>query len=296
MEIKVPPEFKGKRLDLALSIFLGLSRAKAQGIFKKGKVLINGKGAKPSLILKGGEEISFSFPAGENGELKPADIPLDVIFEDQYLAVINKPPGLVVHPGAGRLSNTLVNALLFRFQLHLPGSDNRPGIVHRLDKDTSGLIIVAKDEIALSNLSLQFKERKIKKVYLALVHGVVGPEEGRIEVPLGRSPKDRKMVAPWISGREAITEFIVKKRFSEYTFLELRPHTGRTHQIRVHLSFIGHPVVGDPVYGKPNPWGIKGQLLHAFSLEFFHPISGKRLYFEAPLPDNFLRILECLKN
>lgn len=294
MEIKVPLEFKGKRLDVALSSLLGFSRSKSQALFREGKVLVNGKEAKPSLILKGEEKVHFSIPERDLSGLKPEDIPLEIIFQDGFFAVINKPQGLVVHPGAGRTTNTLVNALLSKFPFPLPGSTDRPGIVHRLDKDTSGLIIVAKNEVAMNNLSLQFQERKVQKVYLALVHGVVGPEEGRIEIPLGRHKEDPKKFAPRILGKEAVTEFKVLKRFFDYSLLELKPQTGRTHQIRVHLSFIGHPVVGDPVYGKPNPWGIKGQLLHAYSLDFLHPITGEKLHFEAPLPDNFQKVLNDL--
>lgn len=296
MEIEIPAEFRGKRLDVALASLTGYSREKSQKLIKAGLVLVNGRMARPSLSLKGGEVLFVSALPKERTSLKPENISLEVIYDDDFIAVINKPAGLVVHPGAGRNSQTLVNALLGRFPLSFEESEARPGIVHRLDKDTTGLIVVAKDERSLMELSRQFKERSVRKVYLALVHGVIAEKEGIIEVPIGRDARDRKKFAPSIKGKEAVTEFAVLKRYPEYTFLELKPRTGRTHQIRVHLAFIGHPVVGDPVYGLSNPWGRVGQLLHAFSLEFSHPVSGKRLYFEAPLPNYFQEILEKLEN
>jgi len=294
MEIVIPKEFQGKRLDVALAQLLGTSREKSQKLIKEGVVLLNGRAAKPSFLLKGGELLRIpSFPK-ESVSLEPENIPLEVIYEDEFLAVINKPAGLVVHPGAGRKSHTLVNALLARFSISFPPGEIRPGIVHRLDKDTSGLILIAKDERTLLELSRQFKERSVNKIYLALSHGVIHEREGRIEVPIGRDTRDRKKLVPKAQGKFAVTEFEVLKRYADYTFLKLKPYTGRTHQIRVHLSFIGHPIVGDPLYAQANPWGRKGQLLHAFALEFSHPDSGKRLYFEAPLPLYFQQILDEL--
>lgn len=293
-EIIVPKDFQGIRLDVALAHLLGTSREKSRKLIQEGLVLLDRKTVKPSFTIKGGEHLFVSLLPQEKVHLKAENIPLEVIYEDEFLAVINKPAGLAVHPGAGRISHTLVNALLAKFHVSFREGETRPGIVHRLDKDTSGLIVIAKDERTLAELSRQFKERSVNKIYLALSHGVIYEGEGRIEVPIGRGTQDRKRFVPSIKGKYAVTEFEVIKRYKDYTFLKLKPQTGRTHQIRVHLSFIGHPIVGDPVYGPPNPWGRVGQLLHAFSLEFIHPHSGERMYLETPLPLHFQLILDEL--
>ena len=294
MEIEVPEQYCGQRVDIALSTLLGHSRQHVQKLIREGLILVEGKTVKPSYLLKGRERVTAVLPPEEKSLLEPEDIPVEILYEDDFIAVVNKPSGLAVHPGAGRKASTLVNALLAHFSLPQKGGDVRPGIVHRLDKDTSGLIVVAKNEHSLMELSRQFRERTVEKTYLALVHGTIAEEEGLIEVPIGRDPKNRVKFAPSLKGKRALTEFLVLKRYRDYTLLKLKPVTGRTHQIRVHLSFIGHPVVGDPVYGWPNPWRKVGQLLHAYSLVFIHPVTGKTLRFEAPLPQDFQAILEGL--
>ena len=231
--------------------------------------------------------------------LKAQEIPLDIIYEDKDIIVVNKPKGMVVHPGNGNPDGTLVNAIMAicKDSLSGIGGEIRPGIVHRLDKDTSGIIIVAKNDKAHINLSEQIKDHKVKKTYIALVKGIVKENTATINMPIGRSEKDRIKMAVTKKGKEAITHFKVLKRYDKYTLLQVNIETGRTHQIRVHLSQIGYPIVGDEVYSKgKNEWNIKGQCLHAKSLEFVHPTTGEKMYLEAPLPEYFEKILEELKN
>jgi 23S rRNA pseudouridine1911/1915/1917 synthase len=249
---------------------------------------------KSSLRLRGGEVLELGeMPADEIG-LIAQSMPLQILYEDDDLLVLDKPRGLTVHPGAGRPSGTLVNALLAHTALSAGSDPGRPGIVHRLDKDTSGLLVVAKNDQAHAALAGQFTQRQVEKDYLALVHGIVAEEEGRIEVPLARSSAGIK-IAPAISGRRAVTEFRVLARYPlGFSLLKLHPETGRTHQLRVHLAFIGHPIVGDPLYGPSNPWGLEGQLLHAQRLAFRHPTRGQEMVFETPLPSDFERILALL--
>ena len=231
-------------------------------------------------------------------DLKAQEIPIEVVYEDSDIIVVNKPKGLVVHPANGNWDGTLVNAIMAicKDSLSGIGGEVRPGIVHRLDKDTSGLLIIAKNDKAHINMSNEIKNRKVKKVYIALVRGIVAENEATINMPIGRSNKDRKKMAVVKNGKEAITHFKVIKRFDKYTLLEVKIDTGRTHQIRVHLSEIGHPVVGDEIYSNgKNEFGVHGQLLHAKSLDFKHPITAKDMHLEAELPEEFKNVLKKLE-
>lgn len=303
LEFTVGPDSGSERLDILLARASGLSRAKVQRLIEQGHVLVDGQVKKARFKPSPGQKVRLSIPPPEPRALAPEPIPLKILYEDDDLLVINKPPGLVVHPGAGHETGTLVNALLH----HSPevariGGKDRPGIVHRLDKDTSGVMVVAKTETAQRSLQQQFKERRVKKTYLAFVRRVVKEDQGRIELPINRLKEDRKrMGVGRRGGREAATTYRVLGRFPEFTLLELHPETGRTHQIRVHLSAIGHPVVGDKVYGgKEERQKVNGkkrtakrevkaerQLLHAWKLGFFHPRTREWMEFEAPLPEDF---------
>ncbi len=287
---------KGKRADTVLSRLLAISRERVQRWIKEGRILISGKILKPSRFLEGGEEVLLIIEPPEPVELQPEPMPLQIIHEDEDIIVINKPRGIVVHPGAGHSKGTLANALLAVSPLSSVGDRLRPGIVHRLDKDTSGLLLVAKNDVAHLDLSSQFKNRTIEKKYLALVHGRVAEDEGLIDVPLSRNRRERTKIQPQASGKVAQTEFLVLERFSSYSLLQLRPYTGRTHQLRVHLAFIGHPIVGDPLYAGSNPWGQKGQLLHAHYLSFLHPKEKSRLELTLPPPEDLQKILDDLRD
>ena len=275
------------------------SRVAIQRLIENEKVLVNGKKIKPSYKIQENDEIAMEEIEPVEVALKAQEIPLDIIYEDKDIIVVNKPKGMVVHPGNGNPDGTLVNAIMAicKDSLSGIGGEIRPGIVHRLDKDTSGIIIVAKNDKAHINLSEQIKDHKVKKTYIALVKGIVKENTATINMPIGRSEKDRIKMAVTKKGKEAITHFKVLKRYDKYTLLQVNIETGRTHQIRVHLSQIGYPIVGDEVYSKgKNEWNIKGQCLHAKSLEFVHPTTGEKMYLEAPLPEYFQEILEELKN
>ncbi len=294
VEIKAEAEAKSIRLDKFLAERLkDLSRSAIQRLIREGFVLVNGAPVKASYKLRGGEVINVTIPPPPPLEPEPFPIPLDVVYEDRWLIVINKPAGLVVHPAPGHQSDTLVNAILARWpELRGLKDQTRLGIVHRLDKDTSGLIVVARDERTRVELQRQFKERQVCKVYLALVRGEVRPREGRIEAPIGRSPQNRKKMAVVAGGREAITEYKVLEYLQGYTYLEVRPITGRTHQIRVHFSHSGHPIAGDRVYGRgPSIPGLNRPFLHAYSLTFRHPVTGEEVNFIAPLPSELEEVL-----
>ena len=265
---------------------------------KTGKILVNGKQEKASYKTTVGDVITLEEEIPEEIELKPQEMPLDIIYEDEDMLVINKEKGIVVHPGNGNPDGTLANAVMAKCKGSLSGIGGkiRPGIVHRIDKDTSGLIIVAKNDTAHLNLSKQIQDRKVKKTYIALVRGVIKENEATINMPIGRSSKDRKKMAVTKDGKEAITHFKVLKRYNGFTLLEVKIETGRTHQIRVHLSEIGYPIVGDEVYSNgKNPFGVKGQMLHAEKLELKHPRTGKDLTFEAPVPKYFENIINQLE-
>ena len=289
------------RLDKAINILDSgnLSRSMIQKLLDEGKILVNGKIEKASYKTKLNDTIQIEEIIPKAVDLKAQDIPIEVIYEDNDMIVVNKPKGMVVHPANGNPDGTLVNAIMNRCKGSLSGigGEIRPGIVHRIDKDTSGLLIVAKNDKAHIALSEQIKNREITKKYVALVRGVVKENQATIDMPIGRSDKDRKKMAVKKDGKRAVTHFDVIKRYHGYTYLDIKIDTGRTHQIRVHLSEIGYPIVGDNVYSNgKNPFGVEGQMLHAKSLEFRHPITGEKLYFEAPLPEYFSNVLEKLNN
>lgn len=283
----------GERLDVFVARRCSeLSRSRVQRLIEQGMVTVDGKQAKAGLRLEEGWRVHVTVPSPEPSEPAPEAIPLDVVYEDEDLLVVNKPTGMAVHPSPGHSGHTLVNAVLARCpELAGVGGEERPGIVHRLDKDTSGLIIVAKNERAQLSLSRQFKQRQVEKVYLALVHGRLKPEEAVIEAPLARHPRYRQRMAVMEGGREARTRYRVLRYLNGYSLAEVTALTGRTHQIRVHFAALGHPVVGDAVYGKPSPL-LPRQFLHAFRLTFRHPRTGERLRLEAPLPADLREALE----
>ena len=273
------------------------SRVAIQRLIANNKIRVNGKSTKPSYKVQIGDKIQVEEEIPVEVSLKPQNIPLDIIFEDKDIIVVNKPKGMVVHPANGNPDGTLVNAIMAicKDSLSGIGGEIRPGIVHRLDKDTSGIMVIAKNDKAHINISNQIKEHKVKKTYIALVRGVIPENEATINMPIGRSEKDRKKMAVTKNGKNAITHFKVLKRYNKYTLLQVNIETGRTHQIRVHLSQIGYSIIGDEVYSNgKNEWNIKGQCLHAKSLEFVHPITQEKMYFEAKMPQYFEDILATL--
>lgn len=291
----------GIRLDRWLVMALPeRSRAEIQRWIKEGHVLVGGIRPKASYKVRPGDAITVQIPPPLPATAQPEPIPLDVLYEDEHLLVINKPAGMVVHPAPGRVhrTGTLVNAVLARVPDLAVSGEQRPGIVHRLDKDTSGVILVAKNDTALRDLQAQFKARTVEKAYLALVEGELPTAHGRIEAPIGRDPRHRQRMAvvPERKGRPAVTEFFVRERFSGYTLIEARPRTGRTHQIRVHLASIGHPLVGDPVYGRKHPrLHCPRQFLHALRIGIRLPGSGAWAEFTAPLPADLEEVLQRLR-
>jgi 23S rRNA pseudouridine1911/1915/1917 synthase len=299
----------GIRLDVFLAERLpGCSRSLAGQLVTGERFKVNGQVRKPAYRLKAGDVVSGSVPPPAPSGLRPEPLPLHILYEDPDIVVVSKPPGLVVHPAPGHGSGTLVNALLHHCpDLGAIGNEIRPGIVHRLDKDTSGALVVAKNAAALERLAVQFKNRSVRKDYLALVHGEMAAESGAIRLPVGRHPVDRKRMSTRSRrGREAETGWRVARRLGGFTLLELRLKTGRTHQIRVHCAAIGRPVVGDPVYGRPKPpagaadrqnllAGVRRQMLHAWRLEIDHPRTGERMVFESPLPEDMQRLIAQLE-
>ncbi len=277
------------------------SRTYAQKLINSKLVLVNNNPVKANYKLKSGDEVSVAIPEKKEFVITPENIDLDIIYEDNSILIINKPKGMVIHPAAGNYSGTLVNALMNYCGENLSniGGNIRPGIVHRLDKDTSGILIVAKNNEVHENLSRCLKARCIKRVYIALVKGVIKENTGKINLPIGRHPVNRKkMTVDTKNGREAITHFNVLERFKSATYVELRLETGRTHQIRVHMSYIGHPIIGDKVYGgkgRDYRYGITGQALHAVLLGFNHPVTGEYMEFKAEIPDDFKMLLDKLR-
>ena len=285
------------RIDKVLSQELvDYSRSQIQQWLKDERVMVNGTTVKANYKVKAGDQVTIAVPEPTVLELTPENIPLEIVYEDEDVAVVNKPQGMVVHPSAGHPNATLVNALLFHMQnLSSINDVIRPGIVHRIDKDTSGLLMIAKNDFAHESLAKQLKEKTSLRKYVALVHGVIPHEKGVIDAPIGRSKTDRKMQAVIEEGKPAVTHFQVLERFADFTLVELQLETGRTHQIRVHMKYIGYPLAGDPVYGPKKTLPGKGQFLHAQVLGFEHPRTGEFLTFTAPLPEIFQKTLEKLR-
>lgn len=271
-----------------------ITRSQLKNLINDGHVTVNGQAVKPKYKVQAGDKISLVKPEPQSLELTPENIPLDIVYEDDDVIVVNKPQGMVVHPAPGHPDHTLVNALLYHSPLSTINGAFRPGIVHRIDKDTSGLLMVAKNDLAHQSLAEQLRNKTNKREYLALVYGQIKEDEGTIDAPLGRNPQDRKKQAVVKGGRHAVTHFKVIKRYDNFTLIKCILETGRTHQIRVHMKYIGHPLVGDPLYGPRKVIGKNGQFLHAALLGFKHPRTGKEMVFEAPLPENFQKMLDKL--
>ena len=287
----------GIRLDKTLADLTELSRSQANEAIKNGNILVNGKAVKAKYSVKEGDLVTYDLPEPEVLEYEAEDIPLDIVYEDDDVAVVNKPQGMVVHPSVGHTSGTLVNALMYH--IHDLSSINgvvRPGIVHRIDKDTSGLLMIAKNDRSHQALAEELKDKKSLRKYLAIVHGNISNDRGVIEAPIGRSEKDRKKQAVTAKGKPAVTHFKVLERFGNYTLVELTLETGRTHQIRVHMAYIGHPVAGDPLYGPRKTLKGNGQFLHAQTLGFTHPTTGESLRFSVEPPAIFQETLENLRH
>ena len=289
-------ESGGVRLDVYLPAALdNISRSYVRRLFDDDRITINGKTAKPSLRVEPGLTVQVDLPEPHPDRATPQFIPLTIAYEDEWLLVIDKPQGMVVHPAPGHHDGTLVNALLAYCGDQLSDINGviRPGIVHRIDKDTSGLLLVVKDNSVHEKIASRIRKHEINRIYLAMVHGRVPDEEGTVSLPIGRDPRNRKKMAVVPNGRTATTHFRILRRFSSATWIECRLETGRTHQIRVHMAAIGHPVVGDPVYAQGRKdYGLSGQALHAAILEFDHPVTGERLRIEAALPPHMRTLLE----
>ena len=298
-ELTAATEHAGVRLDAFLSADGALTRSQAARLIAEGRVRVNGKPAAKSARLSGGETVTVDVPQLRETALPPQDIPLDVVYEDDDVIVVNKPTGLVVHPAPGHPDGTLVNALLHHCGDSLSGigGEKRPGIVHRIDRDTSGLIIAAKNDAAHLTLSAQLKDHSLSRTYECLVTGNMKQDSGTVDAPIGRSSADRKKMAVVPTGRRAVTHWEVVARYPGVTHLRCRLETGRTHQIRVHMAHIGHPILGDTVYGakKPVP-GLTGQCLHATGLRFVHPRTGEPVELHCPLPPEFTAMLQKLQN
>ncbi|EGW38303.1 RluA family pseudouridine synthase [Desulfosporosinus sp. OT] len=288
---------EGIRLDVGVTDVLGKSRSFVQGLIAQECVRVNGSPKKANYKVRQGDQIEVEFPILRESTAEPENIPLDILYEDEDVLVVNKRQGMVVHPAPGAWTGTMVNALLFHCR-NLSGINGvlRPGIVHRIDKDTSGILVVAKNDIAHQGLAVQLKEHSMARKYLALVHGVVLEPSGTVDAPIGRDPSERKRMAVVMHhSKPAVTHYTVLERFSEATYLEVRLETGRTHQIRVHMAYLKHPVLGDPIYGpKRNKYGLPGQMLHAVHLGFEHPRSGIWMEFDAPVPKTFAMLVEKL--
>ncbi|MDY4510127.1 RluA family pseudouridine synthase [Streptococcus pluranimalium] len=286
----------GSRLDKAIADLTDLSRQKANEGIKHGSILVNGEKVKAKYTVKVGDRITYDLPEEEVLEYQAEDLPLEIIYQDEDVVVVNKPQGMVVHPSAGHTSGTLVNALLYHIKdLSSINGVVRPGIVHRIDKDTSGLLMVAKNDRAHQALAEELKAQKSLRQYIALVHGNLPNDRGVIEAPIGRSDKDRKKQAVTAKGKPALTRFHVLERFGDYTLIELQLETGRTHQIRVHMAYIGHPIAGDTTYGPRKTLAGNGQFLHARTLGFTHPKTDDLMTFEAEPPKIFQETLAKLR-
>lgn len=298
-EYFVTEETAGDRIDKFLAEqYENLSRSFLQKLLKSGEVMVGGRPVKASYKVAEGDLISFEVPEAVEPEIVPEDIPLDILYEDHDVILVNKPKGMVVHPAAGHYTGTLVNALMFHCKEDLSGINGvlRPGIVHRIDMDTTGVIIACKNDLAHNSIAAQLKEHSITRRYQAIVHGALKDDEGVIDEPIGRSPKDRKkMAVNYNNGKSAVTHYKVLTQFKDFTHIECRLETGRTHQIRVHMASIGHPLLGDAVYGPAKcPYKLQGQTLHAGILGFVHPRTGEYMEFSAPLPEYFEELLRKL--
>ena len=297
-ELEITAEENGTRLDSYLAEELeGISRSYLQKLIGEGLILVNQKTVKANYKVKTGDTLLVQIPEAAPVDNQPEPMDLDIVYEDSDLLIVNKPVGLVVHPAHGHYSGTLVNGLLAHCT-DLSGINGkmRPGIVHRIDKDTSGLLMIAKNDLAHQHLAEQLKAHSIKRAYYALVQGVISEPAGLVDAPIGRHEIDRKkMAVTFKNSKEARTHYYVKERFAKNTFIECRLETGRTHQIRVHMAYLGHPLVGDPLYGtRKNNLDFPGQALHAYALGFVHPRTGEELYFEAPIPEHFQSVLKTL--
>lgn len=295
---QITEEMEDERIDKCISMLIdSLSRSYIQKLIKEDAVSVNGKPVKGSYRVKAEDEISFFLPKAVEPDIVAQPIPLDILYEDQDVIVVNKPKGMVVHPAAGHYCDTLVNALLYHCGAELSGINGvmRPGIVHRIDRDTTGSLIVCKNDRAHNCIAEQLKEHSITRKYRAICHGVLKEDEGTIDKPIGRHPTDRKKMAVNEKGKRAVTHYRVLQRFAKYTYIECELETGRTHQIRVHMASIGHPLLGDEVYSNvKSPYKLEGQTLHAQVLGFRHPTMGEYIAVSAPLPDYFKHLLEIL--
>jgi len=300
IEWEIDEQHDGERIDKFItdSAPEEISRTQVQQWIKDGFVKINGNGIKPNFRLSTGDTIELIVPEPEETEIRPEPIPLSVVYEDSDLIVVNKPRGLVVHPAPGHASGTLVNALMYHcHDLSGINGEKRPGIVHRIDKDTTGLLMAAKNDKAHLALSEQLKQHSVTRKYIAIVHGQLPHDHGTVDAPIGRDPRDRKLFAVNTkNGKRAVTHFSVLERFPDYSLLELQLETGRTHQIRVHMQFIGHPLVGDPVYGRNKGVTMNGQALHAAVLGFNHPGTLQYMEYETPIPEDMVKVLEIIKS
>lgn len=296
----VTEDLGDERIDKCISALItGLSRSFVQKMIREGQVLVDGAPVKSSYRVQTDDEVRFTLPESAEPDIAAENIPLDILYEDSDVIVVNKPKGMVVHPAAGHYSGTLVNALMYHCGAELSGINGvlRPGIVHRIDRDTTGSLIACKNDRAHRAIAAQLREHSVNRVYQAVCYGVLQEDEGTIDKPIGRHPTDRKrMAVVERGGKRAVTHYRVLKRFEKYTYLECRLETGRTHQIRVHMASIGHPLLGDEVYaqGRSCPFRLEGQTLHAGTLGFVHPTTGKYIEVQAPLPEYFRHLLDIL--
>lgn len=296
----VPEEFQGERIDKYLSeACCGLTRSYLQKLLKSQLVEVDGKAVKNSYRVSAGETVELEVPEAVEPEIEAEPIPLDILYEDKDIILINKTKGMVVHPAAGHYSQTLVNGLMYHCRGELSGINGvmRPGIVHRIDMDTTGVLIVCKNDFAHNSIAEQLKVHSITRKYYAIVHGVIGEDEGTVDAPIGRHPVDRKkMSINYKNGKHAVTHYRVLERFKQFTYVECQLETGRTHQIRVHMASLNHPLLGDSVYGPSKcPFKLQGQTLHAGVLGIIHPRTGEYMEFSAPLPEYFENLLEKLR-